>query len=458
MPTATIPENAYLAGNFGPVDREVTAFDLRVEGRIPVELEGRYLRNGPNPAVAPDPASYHWFTGDGMVHGIRLRGGKAEWYRNRWVRSQRLALERGEEPPAGPVNGGMNGGPNTNVGGFAGRTWAMVEAGAFPTELTYELDTVAANDFFGTLPGAFSAHPKYDPATGELHAMTYSWGQWLDHVQYVVVGRDGKVTKTLDIPLPGMTMLHDMGLTPNWALVLDQPVLVDLDLAFAGRFPFRWNDDYQGRVGLLPRTATSATDIVWCDISPCYTFHPLNSFETADGLVVMDTIRHERMFRSDILGPSEATGTLERWTFDPVTGRSKEERITDRRQEFPRHDPRVGLHEHRYGYGAAIGDGFIEGDILKSDVTTGVVEEHRVGDTGHAMEPVFVPREGSTAEDDGWLLAVVHDDATNASHLRIIDAQRMGEPPAAVVHLPQRVPYGFHGNWVPDSSVPPPAA
>ena len=287
MPTATIPENGYLAGNFGPVDREVTAFNLRVEGRIPVELEGRYLRNGPNPAVAPDPQTYHWFTGDGMVHGLRLRGGKAEWYRNRWVRSQRLALQRGEEPPAGPVNGGMTGGPNTNVGGFAGRTWAMVEAGAFPTELTYELDTVAANDFFGTLPGAFSAHPKYDPATGELHAMTYSWGQWLDHVQYVVVGREGRVTKTLDIPLPGMTMLHDMGLTPNWALVLDQPVLVDLDLAFAGRFPFRWNDDYQGRVGLLPRTATSATDIVWCDISPCYTFHPLNSFETADGLVVM---------------------------------------------------------------------------------------------------------------------------------------------------------------------------
>ncbi|HEY4331414.1 MAG TPA: carotenoid oxygenase family protein, partial [Ilumatobacteraceae bacterium] len=144
--------NMYLEGNYAPVRDEVTAFDLAVIGSLPAELNGRYLRNGPNPATAPDPATHHWFVGDGMVHGVRLREGKAEWYRNRYVGSH---------------------GPNTNVGGFAGTTWAMVEAGQVPVEMSYELDTIGPNNFFGTLPGAFTAHPKVDVDTGEMHAMVY---------------------------------------------------------------------------------------------------------------------------------------------------------------------------------------------------------------------------------------------------------------------------------------------
>ncbi len=160
---------------------------------------------------------------------------------------------RGEPDIAGRNWNDSAHGPNTNVGGFAGTTWAMVEAGAVPVELTYELETVGRNDFHGTLPGAFTAHPKFDPDTGEMHAMVYAWAQWMDHVQYVVVGSDGRVTRTLDIPLRGMSMIHDMALTATYALIFDQPVTVDFDLAFAGRFPFRWNPDYGNRVGLLPR-------------------------------------------------------------------------------------------------------------------------------------------------------------------------------------------------------------
>ena len=110
----------------------------------------------------------------------------------------------------------------------------MVEAGGCPVELSYELETIGRNDFFGTLPGAFSAHPKVDPATGEMHAMTYAWGQWLDHIQYVRVGRDGRVNRTVDIPLPGMSMVHDISITDKYIVVYDQPVLVNLDKAFAG--------------------------------------------------------------------------------------------------------------------------------------------------------------------------------------------------------------------------------
>ena len=187
---AKVSSNRYLADNYAPVTDEVTAFDLPVIGELPADLSGRYLRNGPNPITPPDQTTHHWFVGDGMVHGIRLRDGKAEWYRNRYVGSTNVSASSAASPTSPAATGTARaGGPNTNVGGFAGTTWAMVEAGGCPVELTYELETVGRNDFFGTLPGAFTAHPKVDPDTGEMHAMVYAWAEWLDHVQYVVVAR-----------------------------------------------------------------------------------------------------------------------------------------------------------------------------------------------------------------------------------------------------------------------------
>lgn len=147
-----------------------------VTGTLPETLSGRYLRNGPNPLVPPEPSKYHWFVGDGMVHGIRIRGGRAEWYRNRWVRSSEVAKALGEPVRPGPMHADMDFAPNTNVIEHAGRTFAIVAAGPRPYEVTYELDTLGPSDFDGTLPGGYSAHPKRDPATGELHAICYFWG------------------------------------------------------------------------------------------------------------------------------------------------------------------------------------------------------------------------------------------------------------------------------------------
>ena len=158
--------NPYLEGSFAPVHDEVSATELAVTGRLPEMLSGRYLRNGPNPVSVPDPTSYHWFTGDGMVHGVRLRDGRAEWYRNRWVRSASVADVLGEAPPPGEVHAGMDFAPNTNVIGHAGRTFAIVEAGARPYELTDELDTIGRCDFGGTLVGGYTAHPEAGPAHG----------------------------------------------------------------------------------------------------------------------------------------------------------------------------------------------------------------------------------------------------------------------------------------------------
>ena len=230
-------DNQYLRGNYAPVTEEITATNLEVVGELPRELNGRYLRNGPNPFNDVNLSTHHWFVGAGMVHGLRLREGKAEWYRNRYVGSKALNEFRGLPDIPGPNWNSNDGGPNTNVGGFAGKTWAMVEAGGCPVELTYDLETVGRNNFEGTLPGAFTAHPKIDPVTHEMHAMVYAWPEWMDHVQYVVVGTDGKVRKTLDVPLPGMTMMHDMSLTQKYVIIYDQPVTVDFNMVATHIFP-----------------------------------------------------------------------------------------------------------------------------------------------------------------------------------------------------------------------------
>jgi 8'-apo-carotenoid 13,14-cleaving dioxygenase len=421
----------YLSGNFAPVDEELTLTELDVVGELPPELNGRYLRNGPNPESAVDPEAHHWFIGAGMVHGVRIDEGRAAWYRNRWVRA------------------GMN---NTHVIGLAGRTWALVEAGAPPVELTDELETVGINDFFGTLTDrAFTAHPKVDPATGDLHAVAYRWPDFADHVQYVHVGRDGRVRRTVDVPVPDMPMIHDTSLTEHYVIIYDLPVTVSFDLLQHGlRFPFAWNPEHAPRIGLLPRHG-GAESVIWCEVSPCYVFHPMNAFEDADGNVVLDVCRYQRMFEQDVHGPfGDSLATLDRWTIDPRTRRVSEQRLDDRAQEFPRCHPDLNGRPYRYGYAVAVeADGFPA--IYKHDLQTGTARID-MGPGRHSGEPYFVPKQNAAAEDDGYLLTFVYDEGRDASELAVFDAADTTRPALARVLLPSRVPYGFHGSWIPDGS------
>lgn len=442
-------ESLYLSGNFAPVREEVTAFDLPVSGSIPKELEGRLLRIGPNPVEAPDPARHHWFGGNGMVHGLRLRGGKAEWYRNRFVRDDDVTRVKGWPTTPGPRHGMGSGVANTNVISHAGRTFAIVEAGGLPVELTPELETVAMTNFDGTLPGSFTAHPKRDPATGELHAMVYYW-EW-DHVQHVVVGTDGRVRRTTNVPVPGKIMLHDCAITEKYVVILDLPVTFDVKVALeSGGFPYLWNREYAPRVGLLPREG-SAEDVRWMDAPSCYVFHPLNAWDLPDGQVVMDVVRHPRMFDRDPLGPNEGPPCLDRWILDPAAGKVRDERIDEDGQEFPRHDERRVGRPIRYGYSAAFGEALRMGPLYKHDLLQRTKEVHAEGPHRSFLEPVFVPRTPDAAEDDGFILAYVYDRSQDASDVVILHAQDFAAAPLATIRLPQRVPYGFHGNWVPDA-------
>lgn len=446
----------YIAGNNAPVTEEITVTDLEVVGQIPMELEGRLLRNGPNPIGAVDLANHHWFLGDGMVHGLRLRGGKAEWYRNRFVGSERTAklLDHAFD---GPVTGTI--GPNTNVIGHAGRTYAIVEAGTVPVELSYELETIRSNGFCDTLLNGYTAHPKYDPLTGEMHAICYQWPDLGDKLQYVVIGPDGKMTKTVTVSAPTMPMVHDMALTQTYAVVMDLPVAVDFDLAFAGSsFPLRWFDSYNARLGLLPRSAESEDEITWCEIDPCYAFHPLNAYDTDDGKVIIDICQYDKIFDADRNGPfRDSFAVLARWTVDPVARSVSRQVIDERFQEFPRVAGSVLNQRHRYGYTTEVSaeDGVKLGATHKYDLTNGTSVTFDHGPTRQSGEAVFVSREGGTSEDDGWIMTVVYDAADDRSDVVILDALHFTEE-VARIKLPARVPTGFHGNWVRDSVTPAP--
>jgi len=434
--------NHFLDGNFAPVEREYTSTRLTVTGQLPEYLDGRYLRNGPN-AEHPDPETHHWFLGRGMVHGVRLRDGRAEWYRSRRV-------------------GTPEGGANTNVIGHAGRTIALVEGGQPQWELSEELDTLGVCDFGGTLPGGgYTAHPKRDPRTGELHAVSYVFGMG-NQVQYSVIGVDGRARRTVDVEVTGAPMMHDFSLTERYVVFYDLPVTFDpnqvpgpVDVpdpltARTGRgasaLPYRWNPDYPARVGVMPREGDNS-DVRWFDIGQCYVFHPLNAYDDGDQ-IVLDVVRHPKMFDRALHGPAEGEPTLDRWTVDLALGKVVEERLDDHGQEFPRVDERlVGL-RHRYGYSTAIDDrSQSTGAVYKHDLRNGSTEARRFGAGREPGEFVFVPSRMDAGEDEGVLMGYVYDAAEARSDLVVLDAGTLET--VAAVHLPDRVPHGFHGNWVP---------
>jgi carotenoid cleavage dioxygenase len=438
--------NHYLIGPYGPVVEEVTALDLPVTGEIPASLVGRFVRNGPNPIEVPDPANHHWFLGDGMVHGVYLSAGRAEWYRNRFVRSRLVCDRLGEPYPAGRPRSRIDV-VNTHVQSFRGRTLALVESGPPAMVLSHELDTLAYEDFQGTLDGAFAAHPHLDPSTGEWHAVTYDLGV-RHEVRHVVVGTDGKVRRSVAIPVSDGPMVHDFAFTKRYVLIFDLPVVWNDAAAANGHlFPYRWAEGRPARVGLLPREG-AATDIVWIEVPPCYVFHMANAFDAADGTVVVDLVEFGSMFRTSLQGPGEGPPVLSRWTLDPVGGTVAKRLLSGRPREFPRIDERLTGRRHRYVYGAGIQTD--RGSALCFDTEAGVELAHDFGPGRFGSECVFVPESDRAGEGEGWVMTYVWNAPTNTSDLVIIDAARFDGPPQAVVHLPVRVPFGFHGSWIAD--------
>jgi len=432
----------YMRGNHAPVDREVSADSFDVRGQIPEQLNGIYLRNGPNP-INGDPG--HWFAGDGMIHGVRLEGGEAKSYRNRWVRTR---LYEGDETPRVSEEGVVDytiGHANTNIIGHAGKILALVETG-FPTEMTADLDTIGTTDFGGKLNAPFSAHPKICATTGEMLCFGYNFAA--PFVVYHQFSPTGELLRSEAIDVPGATMMHDFAITQNHVIFMDLPIVFSLDNLAEQGMPYQWTPEYGARLGVMPRDGSN-DDVKWFEIDPCYVFHPMNAYEQ-QGNIVMDVARYPKLWQAG--GNDFDQASLMRWTIDTSGGGVKEEPLDDRSIEFPRIDPRREGLPHRFGYASTTdsSEGITTEHLVKYDLESKTSEIHDFGSGRTPSEAVFVPASADAAEDEGFLLTYVYDADRNSSDFVILDAQNIASEPLAIVPLPQRVPMGFHGNWIPD--------
>ncbi|MGB3355497.1 MAG: carotenoid oxygenase family protein [Mycobacterium sp.] len=457
----------HVTGHLAPVPDEIDAHDLPVDGLLPPELNGRFLRNGPNPL--PGQPSKHWFAGHGMVHGIRLEAGRAKWYRNRWVRTKSFT---GQAPQTG-ADGSFDlaaGEANTHVIAHAGKILALVES-SFPHVLSPELETLGTSDFGGRLTTAMTAHPKTDPTTGELHFFGYSVRS--PYLTYHKLSATGELVTSAPISVPGPTMMHDFAITDRHAVFLDLPITFTPERALETPLPFDWDDTYGARIGIMPLARPG--EVRWFEVDPAYVFHVGNAHTDSAGRVVLDAARYSGADAAwawrNLGNPSASTGVprrsdqagaavhesgmarLHRWTLDPATGTVEETTLDDRGIEFPTiDDARVGR-DARYRYAVA-GGGPDAAAIVKFDTTAGVVAEHALGSDVVAGEAVFVAS-GSPdrAEDDGWLLTIASRRDGGGSKLLVLDATDVGRAPVATVTLPRRVPAGFHGSWITDDEL-----
>ena len=470
-------DNPFLQGYYGPVNTEADAAHLQITGEIPKELCGTLYRNGPNPQFAPR-GPYHWFGGDGMIHAFHIEDGNVS-YKNRWVRTPKWEIENKE----GEGLSGTFGNPrftdprvmalnstiaNTNIVWHAGRLLALEEAHAPFSIDPATLMPVGPDGGYETygnkLNGPFTAHPKFDPETGEMIFFGYSAkGRFTKEVSLQTVDKNGKVTRAEILEGPYPSMIHDFAVTKNWIVLPIFPLTSSMERAMSGKPPFAWEPDKGTHIAFIPRKGTVA-DVKWVSAPASYVFHPMNHYETADGKVVVDVMKYDvaPLFPLPDGSPSSKElpmAKLFRWTFDfDSQGNTfKEQQLDDRSGEFPRFDERFCMSDYRHGWivagditdpktGEPRQDGLIHYD-LKSGKSTG----WNAGRDDRFGEPIFVPRKDGAAEGDGWLLSVLFRGEEKRSDLAVFEATDLAKGPIALVHLSSRVPAGFHGNWRPGS-------
>lgn len=443
----------WMQGAFAPVHKEVEAFDLAITGTLPSTLNGLYARNGSNPATEPSP---HWFLADGMVHGVRLEAGKALWYRNRFVDTPLYRDGTGILGGGGAPGRDANQ-SNVSVFHHGGRLLSSGEVG-FPYELsTEDLSTVGVFDFGGRLDSSMTAHPKIDPATGKMHFFGYGFVP--PFLTYHVVAADGTLEYSAEIDVAGPTMIHDFAITDREAVFWELPVIFDLEIAIravqgeeGGGFPFRWDPSYGARIGIMPLDGPTSA-IRWVEIDPCYVFHGVNAFRDGDD-VVLDVCRMPTMFQE---GGDVGSSIPHRWRVgtggDALT--FTDEVLDERSMDLPSLDRRFVGRENNQSWYLQVGP---DGDwpveflgLARRDNASGTLDSFDPGPVMRVNEATIVPDSASAGEGEGWLLTYAWDRARGASDLLVLNALDLAAGPVAAVHLPARVPHGFHGWWVPDS-------
>ena len=451
--------NPFLQGVFAPVQRELDDTPLRlVAGAIPDDLVGTYLRNGPNARFPPIGSYTYPLDGDGMVHAVGFADRRAT-YRNRYVRTPSIAAEEragralwgGVMTPITPsaaqvgpeLVGRFKDLPDINIVHHAGRLLALAE-GARPFLLTDSLDTVGPWYFGGQLPKGITAHPKLDPVTGELVVFRYDVLS-APYLSWAVIGADGTVTRAEQpIDIDAAYMIHDFVITPHYIVLFVCPARFD----FSGPQVLRWEPERGTRIAVIARDSSSATR--WIATEAFWVWHFANAFEEiGDNGATTIVVDYAHWSHLALQGPQTATGGVTRARLDAAAATARFEAVDDQPTEFPRIDDRRVGQPHRY-FHAASKDGNAQGRgmwnvIRRYDTHTGAVTSRSNGAT-MVGEAIFVPS-SKGGEGDGYLLAYAF--AGDATELLILHASDIAGEPAAVLRLPQRVPVGLHGCWVP---------
>ena len=463
-------EHPYMNGAWTPLHEEVDAFDLEViEGRIPDDIDGVYVRNTENPVMQP-LGRYHPFDGDGMLHLISFRDGRAD-YRNRFVRTRCF---QAEQEAGHALWGGLADGPGTSLrpgfgahGGLkdSSSTDVVVHAGKVVSTFyqcgeAYWLDPETLDQggvaSWGPLDGV-SAHTKVDEATGELLFFNYS--VHAPYMHYGVVDRTGRLVHYVPIELPGPRLPHDMAFSERYSILNDLPVFWDADLLAKGIHAARLHDGVPSRFGVLPRYG-SGDEVRWFEADPTYILHFLNAYEDGDELV-MDGYFQEDPTPPPLPGVPRGLGQLmayvdehsfkpklHRWRFDLTTGKTHEEHLDDRILEFGMFNQRCAGRPYRYAYSTTTKPGwFLFNGFVKHDLHTGESWSVELPEGRFASEAPFVPRRDATSEDDGYLVSFVIDEDAGTSECILVDCKRFDEGPVVRIALPHKISSGTHSVW-----------
>lgn len=459
--------NPALNGYLKPFHAEMDAPDLVIEGTLPAGLAGTFYRNGPDPQFPPHPEDrYHVFDGDGMIFAVALGGGKAS-LSNRWVRTPKFEAERAagrrlfgvfgnprfNDPAANPMDYSTG---NTHIWPHAGRLYALME-GCPPIEMDpVTLATIGSETFGGATAGPFTAHPKICPDSGDMHAFGYSAkGPGSTAIRYNIIDARGRAKHTEFFDQPYASMMHDFLLTENHVVFPVMPVVIDFMRAMSGGPMAAWEEGRPALFGVLKR-GEPATTIRWVESDPRFMFHSANAYEVGGDIVidVAGSARAPLMPNADGSMPTheETRFAMRRWVVPAGNGPVTDTLIDPLDIQFPRIDDRRQGRSYRAIYANTNSrptSGRVDGfdTLVRIDPETGARDSYDAGDGAYLGEPVFVAN--GAGETDGWLLALRWDSIANESALLVMDAARLADGPVATVHMPTRIPGGFHCHWRP---------
>lgn len=365
--TQALPENRFLKGGFAPIDQEYTHSELKITGEVPRDLNGSFYRNGPNVQFAPR-GDYHLFAGDGMTHAFHIEDGKVG-YRNRWIKTAKFNLEQElgrcvinpmnpfdcEEGYIDFVLSDKDGLANTACVWHGGKM-LILEEGHGPFEVDpITLESKGAYNFNDKLTTAMTAHPKLDPVTGEMLFIAYmASGPFESDLALHKVNKAGVLTESITIPTDYPAMIHDFVVTENYVIFPVFPLTGSMDRAMKGEAPFMWEPERGAKIGVIPRSSSSAADVRWIECDPFFVFHFLNAYDK-DGVIAVDGCQFEHSFlfpdASGVMMP-DSVPYLSRWNIDmkDASARVKSTQIDDVPSEFPQVDPRYATLDYKYGF------------------------------------------------------------------------------------------------------------